>query len=108
LLKVEGDIMDFTWPRELSEKDKHDIIHLMNTVAVRETTLGFHEELSMEAGMALMQDFDDEIRRGRVEFLAVRAKDGTSSKCAGAPWIRRTVDRSCWTAGRTPSTGSVR
>lgn len=69
--------MKFTWPRRLSMKDRHDVIRLMNAVAVRETTLGFHEELSMDAGLALMEDFDEDLRRGRVEFLAVRTDDDT-------------------------------
>lgn len=69
--------MEFDWPRELSEQDMRQMIDLMNTVAVRETTLGFYEPLGEDEGLALMRSFAADLRRGAVELLLTRdEKDG--------------------------------
>ncbi len=68
--------MIYDWPRQLSHKDMLEIVDLMNAVAVREHTLGFFEPLSQEDGLALMRDYDAQLRRGELELLAVRADDG--------------------------------
>ena len=68
--------MRYDWPGELSERDKLDIIELMNAVAVREHTLGFFEPLSVEEGLALMRDYEADLQRGVLELLAVRNDEG--------------------------------
>jgi ribosomal protein S18 acetylase RimI-like enzyme len=68
--------VQYDWPTELSRDDMVEMLELMNAVAVRERTLGFFEPLDPEAGMALMQAVDADIRRGAVQVMAVRTDEG--------------------------------
>ncbi|WP_434739630.1 GNAT family N-acetyltransferase [Micromonospora sp. SH-82] len=68
--------MRFDWPTTLPEQDMRDMITLMDSVAVREMTLGFVEPLGEEAGLALMRAFEDDLRRGALHLLTARADDG--------------------------------
>lgn len=51
------------------------LIDLMNTVAVKETTLGFYEPLDIDAGMALMEGLQADVKKGSCHLLI--ARDGT-------------------------------
>jgi len=64
--------MQFDWPSSLSLLDMKQMIELMNTVAVRETTLGFHEPLDMNAGMALMDGMLADVKKGAIHLLIAR------------------------------------
>lgn len=68
--------MLFDWPRELSEQDMREMVDLMDTVAVREKTLGFFEPLGEEKGLRLMRAFDADLRSGAVNLLVARDEGG--------------------------------
>jgi len=65
-------VMQFDWPIYLSPIDMQQMIELMNTVAVKETTLGFHEPLDMSTGMALMEGLQADIKKGACHLLIAR------------------------------------
>lgn len=67
--------MRFEWPQTLSESDMRDMVALMNSVAVRETTLGFSEPLDDETGLALMRALDADIAKRSVAVLLARDDD---------------------------------
>lgn len=64
--------MQFDWPNNLSQTDMRQMTELMNTVAVKETTLGFYEPLDIGAGMALMEGLQADIRKGICHLLIAR------------------------------------
>jgi ribosomal protein S18 acetylase RimI-like enzyme len=64
--------MLFEWPSALSEKDMQDLIDLMNTVAVKETTLGFFEPLSSEVGMSMMESLNADLKKEACHLLIAR------------------------------------
>lgn len=68
--------MRFDWPGDLSRQDMLDMVELMNAVAVREHTLGFDEPLDDQDGLALMQGFAMDLRRGAVHLLTARDDEG--------------------------------
>lgn len=67
--------MLYEWPRELSRKDMLEMVELMNSVAVREHTLGFFERLTEDDGLALMRAFDAELRKGNLDVLLARTDE---------------------------------
>jgi ribosomal protein S18 acetylase RimI-like enzyme len=68
--------MNFEWASSLRRQDMHEMVALMNAVAVRETTLGFEQPLGEAEGLALMQALDADLRRGASELLLARAAGG--------------------------------
>jgi predicted GNAT family N-acyltransferase len=67
--------MRLEFAKELSEQDMDDMVALLNQVAVKETTMGYHEVLSPAAGRALARGIDDEIRQGASHVLVARDDD---------------------------------
>lgn len=64
--------MQFDWPSSLSLLDMEQMVQLMNTVAVRETTLGFHEPLDMSVGIALIEGMQADVKKGSIHLLIAR------------------------------------
>jgi GNAT superfamily N-acetyltransferase len=65
----------FEWPQTLSDRDTHDMVELMNAVAVRETTLGYSEPLDLETGAAMMRQLEVDIQREVVHVMVARDED---------------------------------
>jgi GNAT superfamily N-acetyltransferase len=68
--------MHFEWPQSLTQQDMERMVALMNTVSLRETTLGFYEEIPLEAGLAMMRSLAVEIEKGVSHLLLVRNDEG--------------------------------
>lgn len=64
--------MQFDWPSSLNLLDMEQIVLLMNTVAIRETTLGFHEPLDMNNGIALIEGMHADIKKGVLHLMIAR------------------------------------
>ena len=64
--------MQFDWPSSLSLHDMEQMVQLMNTVAIRETTLGFHEPLDMSVGIALIESMQADVKKGAIYLLIAR------------------------------------
>lgn len=64
--------IQFSWPDSLSSSDRVQLIALMNTVAIKETTLGFYEPLNLSAGMMLMDSLQLDIDKGSCHLLIAR------------------------------------
>lgn len=65
-----------TWPQSLTEPEMLQLIDLMNTVAVRETSMGYSEPIGREFGLAIMRGIDEELKAGKSHLLLVTATDG--------------------------------
>ncbi len=61
------------WLSSINDKDGLDIIRLMNSVSVNETTMGFHEEFSNEEAAKLILNMKNEIGKGKCLLLIVRS-----------------------------------
>jgi predicted GNAT family N-acyltransferase len=64
--------LHFEWLEKLSGQDMLEMVALMNQVAVRETTMGYHDPLSPQVGRELMEGIDDELRSGICHLLVAR------------------------------------
>jgi predicted GNAT family N-acyltransferase len=69
--------MRLEFVNELSVQDMDAIVVLLNQVAVRETTMGYHETLSVTAGRAVARNIGEEIRKGTSHVLVARDANGT-------------------------------
>jgi predicted GNAT family N-acyltransferase len=69
--------MRFEFVKELSEPDMTAMVVLLNQVAARETTMGYHEILSPTAGRELTCGIDEEIRQGTSHVLVARNDSDT-------------------------------
>lgn len=69
--------MRFEFVKELSEPDMTAMVVLLNQVAARETTMGYHEILSPTAGRELTCGIDEEIRQGTSHLLVARNDSDT-------------------------------
>jgi len=67
--------MHHEWLEQLTEQDRADIVALIDDVAVHETTMGYHEPLSPEAGRALTDSMDEDVRSGTAHVLVFRDLD---------------------------------
>jgi predicted GNAT family N-acyltransferase len=67
--------MRLEFAKELSGQDMDDMVVLLNQVAIKETTMGYHEALTPAAGRAVAQGIDGEIRQGTSHVLVARSED---------------------------------
>ena len=64
--------MKYEWVKQIQEQDRVDFVALINTVSLKETTLGYHELISETDGQSLVAAINRDLANGSAQVLLVR------------------------------------
>ncbi|QUJ66587.1 hypothetical protein KDD30_10480 [Photobacterium sp. GJ3] len=67
--------MYFEWTKTFTEKDRADVLTLMNAVALNETTMGYHEALTQEQEDSLINAMIGEMDSHNCHILFIRNEE---------------------------------